>query len=65
MVEGGDGVAEELYGLLELTRIGSVGGEGVGEHEGGDGGGGKGGDEGEVAGVGREVEATAWGEGGC
>lgn len=38
-MEGGVGVAEEGYGLLELVRIDCVGGEGVGEHEGGDGGG--------------------------
>lgn len=63
MLEGGEGVAEEGDGLVQLAWVGGVGGEGVGEHEGGDGGGGQGGDEGDVAGVRREVVAAAyWGE---
>ena len=63
MVEGGDGVAEEGYALLELARVGGLGGEGVGEDEGGDGGGGQGGDEWEVGGVDGDVIAAALGEG--
>ena len=71
MVEGGDGVAEEGYALLELARVGGVGGEVVGEYEGGDRGGGQGGDRGggqggdewEVGGVDGDVIAAALGEG--
>ena len=60
VTEGGDGVAEERDGLLELARVDGVGGEGVREHESRDGGGGEGVDEGEVAGVRGEVVAAAW-----
>lgn len=59
MEGGGEGVAEEGDGLLELARVGGVRGEGVGEHEGGDGGGGEGVDEGDVALADRDVEAAA------
>lgn len=58
-MEGGDDVAEELHGLLELAWVDGVWSEGVGEYEGGDGGGGEGVDEGEVAGFGGEIEAAA------
>lgn len=59
VAQGGEDVAEERDGLLELVRVGGVRGEGVGEHEGGDGGGDQGGDEGDVAGVYGEVVAAA------
>lgn len=65
VAQGGEDVAEERDGLLELVRVGGVRGEGVGEHEGGDGGGDQGGDEGDVAGVYGEVVAAALGRGAC